>query len=48
MAKSYQKMMSLSEVMTIQVLFHISGYKTFKEFYKGHVTRYMFPRPGEL
>ena len=33
--------MSLSEVMTIQVLFHISGYKTFKEFYKGHVTMYM-------
>ena len=24
--------MSLSEVMTIQVLFHLSGFRTFKEF----------------
>lgn len=33
--------MSLSEVMTIQVLFHLSGYKTFKEFYLGYVAKYL-------
>jgi len=33
--------MSLSEVMTIQVIFHLSGYRTFKEFYLGYVTRYL-------
>jgi len=31
--------MSLSEVMTIQVLFHLSGYKTFKEFYMGYLSK---------
>jgi hypothetical protein len=29
--------LSLSEVMTIQVLFHISGFRNFKTFYKGYV-----------
>lgn len=33
--------MSLSEVMTIQVLFHLSGYKTFKEFYLGYVSKHL-------
>ena len=33
--------MSLSEVMTIQVLFHFSGYRTFKEFYLGYVTEFL-------
>ena len=29
--------MSLSEVTGIQVLFHLSGYRTFKDFYLGYV-----------
>ena len=33
--------MSLSEVMTIQVLFHFSGYRTFKEFYLGYVSKFL-------
>ena len=33
--------LSLSEVMTIQVLFHLSGYKTFKEFYLGYVSKHL-------
>ena len=33
--------MSLSEVITIQVLFHLSGYKTFKEFYLGYVSKHL-------
>jgi len=33
--------MSLSEVMTIQVLFHISGYRNFKTFYKGYVCKHL-------
>lgn len=33
--------MSLSEVMTIQVLFHLSGYRTFKEFYRGYVSKHL-------
>lgn len=33
--------LSLSEVMTIQVLFHISGYRNFKTFYKGHVCKHL-------
>ena len=33
--------MSLSEVMTIQVLFHLSGFRTFKEFYLGYVCNYL-------
>jgi hypothetical protein len=28
---------SLSEIMTILVLFHMSGYRTFKDFYMGYV-----------
>jgi len=38
--------LSLSEIMTIQVLFHLSGYRNFKTFYlsmiKGHISSY-FP-----
>lgn len=33
--------MSLSEVMTIQVLFHLSGYRTFKDFYIGYVREHL-------
>ena len=33
--------MNLSEVMTIQVLFHFSGYRTFKEFYLGYVCKHL-------
>ena len=33
--------MSLSELMTIQVIFHLSGYRTFKEFYIGYVTKHL-------
>ena len=33
--------MSLSEVITIQVLFHLSGYKTLKEFYLGYVSNHL-------
>lgn len=39
--------MHLSEIMTILVLFHASGYRTFKHFYLDHVCRYLrceFPR----
>jgi hypothetical protein len=33
--------MSLSEVMTIQVLFQISGYRTFKDFYVNYVREHL-------
>lgn len=33
--------LSLSEVMTIQVLFHISGFRNFKTFYKGYVCAHL-------
>jgi len=33
--------LSLSEVMTIMVCYHESGYKTFKDFYEKHVLVYM-------
>src|SRR4051812_3156369 len=39
--------LSLSEVMSILVLFHASGYRDFKTFYTRHVTRQLggeFPR----
>lgn len=39
--------LSLSEVMTILVLFHASGYRDFNSFYTRHVTRQLggaFPR----
>ena len=39
--------MSLSEVMTIMVLFHLSHYRDFKTFYLHHVMRHMcseFPK----
>ena len=31
----------LSEIMTIQVLFHFSGYRNFKTFYKGYVCHHL-------
>lgn len=34
--------LSLSEVMTIIVLFHASGYRTFKDFYTRHLLRHGF------
>jgi Transposase DDE domain len=39
--------LALSEVMTIEVAFHQSGYRTFKDFYRRYVTphlRWAFPR----
>jgi hypothetical protein len=33
--------MSLSEVMTIMIYYHQSGYKTFKDYYEKHVLVYM-------
>lgn len=39
--------MSVSEVMTIQILFHLSGYREFKSFYLGYVQKFMkeyFPK----
>jgi hypothetical protein len=39
--------MSLSEIMTIAVYFHLSGYRTFKHYYQNYVCRYLtkeFPR----
>ena len=33
--------LSLSEIMTICVYYHYSGYKTFKDYYCKHVLRYM-------
>lgn len=39
--------MSVSEVMTIVILFHMSGYRNFKTFYTEHVCKHMkseFPR----
>lgn len=33
--------LSLSEIMTIVVYFHISGYRTFKDYYLKHVTKYL-------
>ena len=39
--------LSLSEVMTILVLFHLSGYRNFKAFYTEHVMKHLagsFPR----
>ncbi len=39
--------LSMSEVMTIQVAFHHSGFKTFKDFYLGYVQihlRDLFPK----
>ena len=40
--------MSLSEIMTIIVLFHCSDYRTFKKFYNGFIKEYhgkAFPDP---
>jgi hypothetical protein len=33
--------LSLSEVMTLQVLFHLSGFRNFKTFYTGYVCRHL-------
>lgn len=33
--------LSLSEVMTIQVLFHLSGIRTFKKFYMGYLSQHL-------
>jgi len=33
--------LTLSEIMTISIFFHHSGYKTFKAFYCKHVCRYL-------
>lgn len=33
--------LAASEVMTIQVLFHLSGVRTFKKFYKGYVCKHL-------
>ena len=35
--KRYRSKLSISEVMTIVIAFHGSGYRTFKDFYKGKV-----------
>ena len=39
-----QSRLCLSEVMTIVVLFHGSGYKTFKEFYLNEVIKREFDK----
>ena len=36
-------MLSESEVMTIIIFFHISGYRNFKQFYLGYVCKYLKP-----
>jgi len=33
--------LSLSEIITIQVLFHISGYRNFKTFYLDYVCKFL-------
>jgi hypothetical protein len=39
--------LGLSEVMTIRVGFHLSGYRTLKDYYLGQVLRYQRPSfPG--
>ncbi|MGB3200318.1 MAG: hypothetical protein WBA99_05420 [Nodosilinea sp.] len=35
--KGYQSRLSISEVMTIVIAFHRSGYRTFKDFYRQKV-----------
>jgi hypothetical protein len=35
--------LSPSEVMTIQILFHLSGVRTFKKFYNGYVRKQLYP-----
>ncbi len=32
--------MELSEIMTILIMYHLSGYRTFKWYYKNHVMKY--------
>jgi hypothetical protein len=38
-SKSIRKTLSLSEIMTIMVYYHHSGYKTFKDYYTKEVTK---------
>lgn len=33
--------MSMSEILTIMVIFHLSGYRTFKHFYIFYVQKHM-------
>jgi hypothetical protein len=41
------RQLSLSEIMTILILFHQSHYRTFKAFYQEHVLKYLRPEfPG--
>ena len=37
---SFKQSLSNSEIMTISVFFHFSGYKTFKDYYIRGVLRY--------
>ena len=46
--KLCQSRLSISEVMTIVILFHGSGYKTFKEFYLNEVLKHWRPDFPEL
>ena len=39
-AKGYRSRLSVSEVMTIVIAFHGSGFRTFKDFYTRHVLKY--------
>ncbi len=46
-----QGALCLSEIMTIMMGFHLSGYRTFKHYYLNDVLRYqrgLFSRVGEL
>lgn len=40
--------MSLSEVMTILIWFHLSGYRTFKQYYEGYVQQHLRSEFPEL
>lgn len=41
--------LSMSEVMTIQIVFHHSGYRTFKDFYLGYVCLHLLDLfPGTI
>lgn len=39
-ARGYHSRLSISEVMTIVIAFHGSGFRTFKDFYTRHVLKY--------
>ncbi len=38
---TFQSRMTLSEIMTIMIYWHHSGYKNFKSYYKNHVSVYL-------